>query len=109
MSLSTHDRHILDHRVRGLVTEELLAEARAHPFGPHSPELVEVLDFLRRSPDPELPRYVVIDTGAGFAVGARAVIGGHPPRRFDDKLWPTRAAAEHAIFLRRLNDYGIDA
>ena len=55
MALSLHDAEILARRVRGLVDAELVAEHRERPFGPHSPALIEVLDFLRRNPDPELP------------------------------------------------------
>jgi hypothetical protein len=106
MALSIHDEEILGRRVRGLVDAELLAEHRERPFGPHSPALVEVLDFLRRNPDPERTRYLVLDTGAGFAIGARADRRGDPPARLGEELLGTRAEAEHAVFLRRLADYG---
>ncbi len=76
------------------------------PFGPHSPALIEVLDFLRRNPDPERPRYLVLDTGAGFAIGERAAERGAAPRRTGEELLESRAEAEHAVFLRRLADYG---
>jgi hypothetical protein len=107
MGLTAHDREILHRRVRGLVDDALVAEHRADPFGPHSPALTEVLDFLRRGPDPDLPRYLVVDTGHGFALADRADRAGEPPVRLDDALFGTRAHAEHAVFLRRLNDYGI--
>jgi hypothetical protein len=68
---------------------------------------MEVLDFLRRSPDPDLPRYVVIDAGDGFVVADRADRAGDPPVPMDDVLFGSRADAEHAVFLRRLTDYGI--
>lgn len=106
MSLSLHDSEILNRRVRGLVDEELLAEHRERPFGPHSPALIEVLDFLRRNPDPERPRYLVLDTGEGFALGARAPSRGDPPVRLDGEVLPSREAAEHLVFRRRLADYG---
>lgn len=107
MALSLHDGEILERRVRGLVDEALVAEHRERPFGPHSPALIEVLDFLRRNPDPQRPRYLVLDTGAGFVVGIRAERRGDPPVLADDELLASRAAAEHAVFLRRLADYGV--
>jgi hypothetical protein len=107
MSLSIHDMEILHRRVYGLVDDELLAEHREHPFGPHSPRLTEVLDFLRRNPDPEQPRYLVLDDGEGFEIGMRASERGAPPIKVDDdERFATRAEAEHAVFLRRLADYG---
>ncbi len=107
MSLSLHDQEILRRRVYGLVDDNLLAEHREHPFGPHSPALTEVLDFLRRNPDPECPRYLVLDDGEGFEVGVRSNERGAPPTALDDdERFATRAEAEHAVFLRRLADYG---
>ncbi|MBS1893560.1 MAG: hypothetical protein JST59_19840 [Actinobacteria bacterium] len=107
MALSIHDKEILRRRVYGLVDDGLVAEHRERPFGPHSPRLIEVLDFLRRNPDPERPRYLVLDDGDGFEVGVRAAEQGGPPTPVDDKeRFATRAEAEHAVFLRRLADYG---
>jgi hypothetical protein len=107
LTLSLHDKEILRRRVYGLVDDDLLAEHRDRPFGPHSPRLVEVLDFLRRNPDPEQPRYLVLDDGEGFEVGVRAAERGAPPASLDDdERFATRGEAEHAIFLRRLADYG---
>jgi len=107
MALSLHDQEILRRRVYALVDDELLAEHREQPFGRHSPRLVEVLDFLRRNPDPELPRYLVLDDGEGFEIGVRSPERGAPPTPGDgDERFATRAEAEHAVFLRRLSDYG---
>jgi hypothetical protein len=106
LTLSIHDQEILRRRVYGLVDDELLAEHREHPFGPHSPRLIEVLDFLRRNPDPEQPRYLVLDDGKGFEVGVRSNERGAPPTSLDDERFAMRGEAEHAVFLRRLADYG---
>jgi hypothetical protein len=106
LSLSLHDEEILRRRVYGLVDESLVAEHRDRPFGPHSPALIEVLDFLRRNPDPELPRYLVLDDGEGFEIGLRAADRGGPPASLGGERLKTRAEAEHAVFLHRLADYG---
>jgi hypothetical protein len=106
VTLSLHDEEILRRRVYGLVDEELVAEHRARPFGPHSPALIEVLDFFRRSPDPGQPRYLVLDDGEGFEVGVRSAERGAPPTPLGEDRFATRGEAEHAVFLRRLTDYG---
>jgi hypothetical protein len=106
VTLSLHDEEILRRRVYGLVDEELMAEHRERPFGPHSPSLAEVLDFLRRNPDPELPRYLVLDDGEGFEIGLRAADRGGPPASLGGERLKTRAEAEHSVFLHRLADYG---
>lgn len=107
MALSLHDEEILRRRVYGLVDDDILAEHREHPFGPHSPALTEVLDFLRRNPDPEMPRYLVLDDGEGFEIGVRSAERGAPPTPSDaEERFATRGEAEHAVFLRRLADYG---
>ena len=104
-ALSAQDRAIRD-RLAARVTPELVAEHGAAPFGPHSPALQEVLDFLRRNPAPDLPRYVVLDLGGSFAVAARTA-RGLPPEPVDAERHADEAAAEHAVFLRRLADYGL--
>jgi hypothetical protein len=108
MALSANDRYILEHRVKPLVTDALLAEQREDPFGRQSTALIEVLDFLRRSPDPELPRYIVLDMAAGFVVATRSDSRGVAPTPIEpSRVLPDRGAAEHAIFLLRLKDYGV--
>jgi hypothetical protein len=106
MVLSIQDRAIRE-RLTAVVTPELVAEHRARPFGPHSPPLDEAMDFLRRNPALDLPRYVVLSEGDVFAVGVRPAERGAPVPRAGDESFATRAEAEHAVFLRRLADYGL--
>jgi hypothetical protein len=113
MSLTASDRSILDRRVRPLVTAQLIAEHRSDPFGQlgHSSELTEVLHFLRRNPDPDRARYLLVKAGEPprWQVTARGARAGDPLRIVDDTRYPSRADAEHAVFLRRLGDYGLAA
>ncbi|UFS58654.1 hypothetical protein [Subtercola endophyticus] len=105
--LSENDKYILENRVKPLVTDELLEEQRQRPFGPQSPDMVEVLDFLRRSPDSELPRYIVLETADGFLLGTRVdEPGGSPVLLYPATVYATRGEAEHAVFRLRLKDYG---
>jgi hypothetical protein len=106
MQLSIQDEAIRE-RLSGVVSPALVAEHRARPFGPHSPPLCEVLDFLRRNPALDLPRYVVLEDGDAFGVGVRPAERGAPVPPAGDASFATRAEAEHAVFLRRLTDYGL--
>jgi hypothetical protein len=107
--LAPADQTILQRRVRPLVSAGLVARHGARPFGPHDPDVLEVLHFVRRSPDPELPSYFVLALGEPprWSVGARPPGRGEPLDAVDDITYETRAAAEHAVFVRRLADYGL--
>lgn len=108
MALSENDRYILETRVMKLVTPELIAEQREYPFGPQSVDMIEVLDFFRRSPDPTLPRYILVDTEDGFVVAARSSVPGEVPVPVEGIApFATRGEGEHQIFLLRLTDYGV--
>ena len=105
MRLTVQDAAVRE-RLGGMIRPELVDEHRRAPFGPHSPALADVLAFLRRNPAPDLPRYLVLDEGGGFAIGVR------PERRDADvhagaERFATRAEAEHGVFLLRLADYGL--
>jgi hypothetical protein len=106
MRLTVQDAALRD-RLAARMRAQLVDEHRERPFGPHTPELSDVLAFLRRNPAPDLPRYVVLVDADGFAIGVRperrdADVPSAGPERF-----ATRAAAEHGVFLRRLADYGL--
>jgi hypothetical protein len=107
--LSQSDRAILERRVRRLVSEALVAEHRAAPFGPHSPALAEVMHFLRRNPSPDVPRYVIHRRGdpPRYRVGLKPERPGGRMRFAGDTDHPTREDAEHEVFLRRLEFYGL--
>ncbi|MGE4428249.1 MAG: hypothetical protein AB7G37_17485 [Solirubrobacteraceae bacterium] len=107
MALSIHDREIRERRIRPLVTQALLDEHRERPFGPHSPALAEVLDFVRRNPDPERPRYLLLDLGGRWAVAARASAAGGDPIGLGGAEHASRGRAEHDVLRRRLRDVGL--
>lgn len=105
--LSAQDRHILTERISRLVTADLIARMRAQPSPPHAPDIVEVLDFVRRNPDPDLPRYLIVRLADGFAIARRAETTGSPPQPIDAVRHDDRDAAECAVLERRLRDYGV--
>ncbi|WP_374976689.1 hypothetical protein ACEYYH_02335 [Microbacterium trichothecenolyticum] len=107
MTLSIQDREILANRIVPLVTAELMARLRADTAPPYEADIVEVLDFVRRNPDPDLPRYAIVRIEDGFEVVVRARTPGRPPEFVDGVRYPDRGAAEFAVLARRLKDYGV--
>ncbi len=101
--------------------EALIAEHRQHPRGAatqagqpaplHSPALKRLIDKLRMVPQAGKHTIVELEPWQKYAIGRL------PGRRggvveITDETYPTREAAEHAIFLKRLRDlmdaYGIE-
>lgn len=102
-----------------LVTPALVAEHRRQPIGTHSPALAWVLAYLRQAP-----------TAGKLVVHARRPAPGDAGRAGDSGPGPyslvklsgqpggpheqlagrfaTEEEALHAVFLRRLSDYGLD-
>lgn len=107
MTLTVQDQEILVHRIAPLVTADLMARVRASLASPHAPDIVEVLDFVRRNPDPDLPRYLIVRLTDGFAVARRAPATGAPPEPVGDERYADRKAAECAVLEHRLRDYGV--
>lgn len=105
--LSLQDAEILRVRIMPLVTTELIERARARPYPPYDLDIVEVLDFVRRNPDPDLPRYAIVRLEDRFAVAVRSATAGVAPTPVDERRHATRDAAEHAVLEHRLRDYGV--
>ncbi|RMB82628.1 hypothetical protein [Streptomyces shenzhenensis] len=106
MALTVQDEVILA-RIKSMVTATLIERAAAQPDPPYPPDVVEVMDFVRRNPDPEKPRYLIVTTEDGFAIGVRSRERGGVPELLGEVPHRTRDEAEHAVFLRRLRDYGV--
>lgn len=109
MSLSAADRTILEDKLRPAFSAALVEEHRRQPFGPHSPDLESLMLFLRRNPDPELLRYCVIKIGNPplWGIGHKPLKPGAAITPIGEACHASRAEAEHAVFLRRLHDYGL--
>ena len=103
-------RRIWEHQLAPLVSDTLVAEHRADPFGQHSLELDAVLSFLRNDPlRGKKPQYVIVclEEGKRWVIGEHSRRRGKPvvPRR--GPVFTDVASAEHAVFCQRLADLGI--
>lgn len=103
-------RRIWEQQLAPLVTDKLVAEHSADPFGHHSLELDAVLSFLRNDPlRGTKPQYVIVclEEGKRWVIGEHSRLRGEPvvPRR--GPVFTDVASAEHAVFCQRLADLGI--
>ncbi|WP_028006572.1 N,N-dimethylformamidase beta subunit family domain-containing protein [Solimonas flava] len=109
MSLSLADQTILERKLRPAFSAALVEEHRQRPFGPHSADLASLLLFLRRNPDPQKLRYCVLRSGQPprWGLGHKPVVAGAAITSIGPACYASRGDAEHAVFLRRLQDYGL--
>lgn len=107
--LAPQDAAILERRIRPLVRPELVAEHRARPLGPHSAALGELLVFLRRNVARNRPRCVLIHERRppGWRLAIHPSLRGSRFVPVEGAVWESREEAEHAVFLRRLDDLGL--
>lgn len=107
--IEANKQHVWANTVAPLITPELIEEHRQNPFGHHTPNLDLVLAFLRSDPSRSKPQYVIVCT----VPEEEWVIGEHSRRRGErvelrHEKYQSVEQAEHAVFLRRLMDLGVD-
>lgn len=91
-------------RLRSLVTDELIAEHKQNPAGPHGDALERLLNYFRRAAIADKYAILAIRPFKEYRIVAFSGRRGVPPRVVDDKLYPTPDEAQHAVFLRRVQD-----
>jgi len=87
------------------INDELIAEHRKAPFGPHSDDLYRVLTYLRRQVFGE-ERFILVLTKP-HEEWALAKVSGEKAetpniRLVPDERYDTQEEAEHAVFLKRI-------
>ncbi len=99
-------RHFFERRQRAflktLVTEELVAEHKAHPLGQHTEALERLLIYFRMQPPAGKHAVVTLDPFKAYCIVALSGHRGVPPRAVDDKVYPSEEEAFHALFLLRV-------
>jgi hypothetical protein len=87
---------------------DLIAEHADRPFGPHSNELARVLNFVRAAE--VIGKHVIIADHHDSSLWHIATLTGRRHEggvQFIGRSCPSIQAAEHAIFLLRLEALGI--
>lgn len=97
---------MLTEQVGALVTRDLIEEHRRNPVGFHSPDLERILRHLRRQPT--AGKYVLVCTRRDeeWAIGELSGVRGVGPRIVGEERFSSLAAAQHGVFLRRLEALG---
>ena len=94
-----------DERLRkhlhSLLTDELIAEHKASPQGKHSDGLERVLNYFRRP-----PKYGLYSRSATeYQLIGLPVAPGGSPEPLNGRIFTSKDAATHAVFLRHVEDF----
>lgn len=86
------------------IDEDLIAEHEDQPIGQHSDDLERVLTYFRRQPVAD--KYALIETEKDdtWQIGKTTGERGEPPELVDNETFDSQEAAEHALFLKRVED-----
>ncbi|MGH7096912.1 MAG: hypothetical protein ACREE4_04510 [Stellaceae bacterium] len=95
---------VVRQRLRALVTDELIAAHRRNPSGPHGDDLERLLNYFRRAAIHDKYAILAVKPFAEYRMVALSGQRGVPPRAVDDKAYATPEEAQHAVFLRRVQD-----
>lgn len=95
---------VVRQRLRARVTDELIAEHRRNPSGPHGDDLERLLNYFRRAAINDKYAILAVKPFAEYRIVALSGRRGVPPRAVDDKTYATTDEAQHAVFLRRVQD-----
>lgn len=104
------DKRIFTRYVKPLVTMALIEEHRRTPLGIHSDALERVLRYVRRNQGRQDGQYVIVTTvpSREWAVARLSGTRRVPAEIDGEDRFFSRAEAEHAVFLRRLRDLGLE-
>jgi hypothetical protein len=103
------DRRIFETKIKPLITKELIEEHKQNPIGKHSEQLDMILNYFRRHHEQMEGKYVIVCTKPHkeWRIGEHPAVRGERPTVFEDESFDSREAAEHGLFLKRLQKYGV--
>lgn len=97
------DKTVRDH-LKTLITDELIAEHRKNVAGPHGDALERLLNYFRRAAIVDKYAILAVKPFAEYRIVALSGRRTVPPRLVDDQVYATPEEAQHAVFLRRIQD-----
>lgn len=90
--------------LRTLITPEVIEEHRISPQGQHSEPLDRLLIYFNRRPLAERYALLSVEPFKSYRIVTLAGRRGGLPRALDEKTYPSLMEAQHAIFLRSIQD-----
>jgi hypothetical protein len=91
-------------KIRALLSDELIAEHKAAPLGPHSDDLQRVMNYFRRQPQPG--KYILVATRPWqeYRIGTLSGVRGQVVKILGEETFASEEEGLHGIFLRRVAD-----
>jgi hypothetical protein len=102
------ERHIFETEIEPRVTKVIVDEHRRRPIGKHSDELERVLIYLRKHHLEMQGKYILVCTKPHVEYRIGRLTGDPGPPELLAETYPDRDQAEHAVFLKRLADAGLE-
>lgn len=90
--------------LKPLITDALIEEHRTTAHRRRSDALERVLAYFRSAPVAEKYAVLIVKPFAEYRIVALSGRRGVPPRAVDDQVFTTPEAADHGVFLKRVQD-----
>jgi branched-chain amino acid transport system permease protein len=90
--------------LKTLVNPEVIEEHRLTPLGQHSEGLERLLIYFNRRPLAGKYAIITIKPFKAYRMVALSGKRGVPAKPVDDKIYASHAEAQHAVFLRNLEN-----
>jgi len=91
-------------QLKALIDEQLIAEHRVNPLGPHGDRLRRVLNYFRRAPQPGKYVVVAVDRWRDYRLARLSGVRGEAPKVLDEPVFRTEEEAIHGAFLARVRE-----
>lgn len=86
------------------IDDEIIQEHQENPIGQHSDDLERVLTYFRRQPVEDKYILIEVEKDQAWKIGKTTGVRGDPPEIVDDQTFESQEEAEHALFLKRIDD-----
>lgn len=90
--------------LKTLITPEVIEEHRHSPLGQHSEPLERLLIYFNRRPLAGRYAIMTLEPFKAYRIVMLSGARGMPPKAADDTTYRSEAEAQHAIFLRNVQD-----